>query len=116
MPVTIAKPWGHELIWAKTDTYVGKILHINAGESLSLQYHRVKDETIMVLTGSMQFESYLEGETPQVIVLGPNQPVHIVPGMRHRMVALVDTDVLEVSTTELSDVVRLDDRYGRTGT
>ena len=116
MPVTVIKPWGHELIWAKTDKYVGKILHINAGESLSLQYHRVKDETIMVLTGSMQFESYLEGETPQVMILGPNQPIHISPGMRHRMVALEDTDVLEVSTPELSDVVRLDDRYGRTGT
>ncbi|MBP9085575.1 MAG: cupin [Kofleriaceae bacterium] len=116
MPVTVTKPWGHEFIWAHTDTYVGKILHINAGESLSLQYHRVKDETIMVLTGSMQFESYLEGETPQVIVLRPHEPVHIVPGMRHRMVALEDTDVLEVSTPELSDVVRLADRYGRTGT
>ncbi len=116
MPVTVSKPWGHELIWAKTDKYVGKILHINAGESLSLQFHRIKDETIMVLSGSMQFESYLEGKQPLVIVLGPNQPVHIVPGMRHRMVAIEDTDVLEVSTPELSDVVRLDDRYGRTGT
>ncbi len=115
MLITINKPWGHELIWAKTDKYVGKILHIKAGESLSLQYHRVKDETIMVLSGSMQFESYFEGATPNVVVLGPNQPVHIERGMRHRMVALEDTAVLEVSTPELSDVVRLDDRYGRTG-
>lgn len=110
---TVPKPWGHELIWAKTEKYVGKILHINAGESLSLQYHQVKDETIMVLKGSMTFEFYFEGETTQSRVLLPNQPVHIVPGMRHRMIAIEDTDVLEVSTPELTDVVRLDDRYGR---
>jgi mannose-6-phosphate isomerase len=109
----VDKPWGHELIWAKTDRYVGKILHIKAGEALSLQYHRVKDETIMVLTGKLRFEHFAEGEQPQTTELGPREPFHVTPGMRHRMIAVEDTDVLEVSTTELDDVVRLEDRYGR---
>jgi mannose-6-phosphate isomerase len=109
----IDKPWGHELVWAHTDNYVGKILHIKAGESLSLQFHRIKDETIMVLTGRMNFISFNEGQPPEQRELGPRQPVHITPGLRHRMIALEDTDVLEVSTPELTDVVRLEDRYGR---
>ena len=109
----VDKPWGHELIWARTDRYVGKILHVKAGESLSLQYHEQKDETIMVLSGEMELEHYLEGEPPHKTVLAPRQPFHITPGMRHRMVAISDTDIVEVSTTELDDVVRLEDRYGR---
>ena len=112
----VDKPWGHELIWAKTDRYVGKILHIKAGEALSLQYHRVKDETIMLLSGRMQLVYFTEGEEPRSRELGPREPVHITPGLRHRMIALTDVDVLEVSTTELDDVVRLEDRYGRSGT
>ena len=111
----VDKPWGHELIWAKTDRYVGKILHIKAGEALSLQYHRTKDETVMVLTGRMSFEHFADGEPLQVIELTPLQPFHVAPGVRHRMIALEDTDVLEVSTPELDDVVRLEDRYGRVG-
>ncbi len=114
MSEVVDKPWGHELIWARTDRYVGKILHIKAGEALSLQFHRVKDETIMLLSGRMQLTSFLDGEPPREQILGPREPVHIAPGLRHRMVALEDTDVLEVSTPELDDVVRLDDRYGRT--
>ena len=109
----VDKPWGNELIWAVTDHYVGKILHIKQGEALSLQYHRVKDETIMVLTGRLRFEYFAEGGAPQVKELGPREPFHITPGTRHRMIALADTDVVEVSTTELDDVVRLEDRYGR---
>jgi mannose-6-phosphate isomerase-like protein (cupin superfamily) len=109
----VDKPWGNELIWAATDRYVGKILHIKQGEALSLQYHRVKDETIMVLTGRLRFEFFSDGEAPQVKELGPREPFHVTPGLRHRMIALADTDVVEVSTTELDDVVRLDDRYGR---
>ena len=112
----VDKPWGTELWWAVTDRYVGKILHIKQGEALSLQYHRVKDETIMVLTGKLKLEYFADGEEPQSKVLEPREPFHITPGMRHRMVALADTDVLEVSTTELDDVVRLEDRYGRAGT
>ena len=115
MSEVVPKPWGHELIWAKTDRYVGKILHIKAGEALSLQYHRVKDETIMVLAGRMQLVYFGDGEPPKSRELGPREPFHITPGMRHRMIAIEDTDVLEVSTTELEDVVRLEDRYGRSG-
>ena len=113
-PTTVDKPWGHEFIWAVTDRYVGKILHVKAGEALSLQYHRVKDETIMVLSGRLLFEFFAEGEEPRTRELAPREPIHITPGLRHRMIAIDDTDVLEVSTTELDDVVRLEDRYGRT--
>ena len=109
----VDKPWGNELIWAVTDRYVGKILHIKQGEALSLQYHRVKDETIMVLTGKLRFEHFAEGQPPQTTELTPREPFHVTPGLRHRMIAIEDTDVLEVSTTELDDVVRLEDRYGR---
>ena len=112
-PTIVPKPWGHELIWAKTSRYVGKILHVRAGEALSLQYHRVKDETVMVLSGRLRFEFFVEGEAPSVRELGPREPFHVAPGLRHRMIAIEDTDVLEVSTTELDDVVRLEDRYGR---
>ena len=110
---TVSKPWGHELIWAHTDRYVGKILHIKAGESLSLQYHLKKDETIMVLSGKLRFEHFSDGQEPQTTDLSPRVPFHITPGLRHRMIALEDTEVVEVSTPELDDVVRLSDRYGR---
>jgi mannose-6-phosphate isomerase-like protein (cupin superfamily) len=109
----VDKPWGHELIWAKTERYVGKILHIRAGEALSLQYHRVKDETIMVLSGRMTLVHFEDGEPPRSRELAAREPFHITPGLRHRMIAIEDTDVLEVSTPELEDVVRLEDRYGR---
>jgi mannose-6-phosphate isomerase-like protein (cupin superfamily) len=109
----IDKPWGHELIWARTDRYAGKIMHVRAGEALSLQYHRVKDETIMVLTGRVQLVYFAEGEPPRSRELRPHEPFHIGPGLRHRLIAIDDSDVLEVSTTELDDVVRLEDRYGR---
>ena len=112
----VDKPWGHELIWAVTDRYVGKVLHIKKGEKLSLQYHRQKDETVMVWSGRMRFEYFGEGETPQYRDLGPQEVFHVTPGLRHRMVALEDCDVFEVSTTELDDVVRIDDAYGRKGT
>src|SRR3954453_13622511 len=109
MSSRVEKPWGHELIWAKTDRYVGKILHIKAGEALSLQYHNVKDETIMVLSGKLAFEHFAEGQEPTTIELLPREPFHVTPLLRHRMIAIEDTDVLEVSTTELDDVVRLED-------
>ncbi len=112
---TVEKPWGHELIWAHTDRYVGKILHVKKGESLSLQYHRVKDETIMVLAGRLLFEHYEEGREPTRVELPARQPFHVTPGLRHRMTALEDCDLVEVSTPELDDVVRLKDRYGRVG-
>jgi mannose-6-phosphate isomerase len=111
--VKVDKPWGHELIWARTDRYVGKILFVRAGEALSLQYHRVKDETIMVLSGRMELTSFADGEPPATRELAVNEPFHITPGLRHRMVAIEDCTIVEVSTPELDDVVRLEDRYGR---
>lgn len=111
-PTRVDKPWGYELIWAHTERYVGKILHINKGESLSYQYHRVKDESIHLVRGAMELEVEDRGERAK-IGLKPGDCFHITPGMRHRMVALEDCDVLEVSTPELDDVVRLEDRYGR---
>jgi mannose-6-phosphate isomerase-like protein (cupin superfamily) len=113
-PVHVAKPWGHETVWAHTDRYVGKILHVRAGESLSLQYHRVKEETIRILSGALTFEVGTEAGDRRTVRLGPGDGWHIPPGTRHRMTALEDTDILEVSTPELEDVVRLEDRYGRT--
>jgi mannose-6-phosphate isomerase len=112
-PIRVEKPWGHELIWARTDRYVGKILHIKAGHALSLQYHQVKDETVHVLSGRMRFQTGQEGEQLRDSVLGPGESFHITPLLRHRMIAETDCDVLEASTPELDDVVRLEDRYGR---
>lgn len=112
-PVRVEKPWGHELIWAHTERYVGKILHIKAGHALSLQYHQRKDETVHVLTGRMRFQTGAEGEQLRDRVLGPGESFHITPLLRHRMIAETECDILEASTPELDDVVRLDDRYGR---
>ena len=112
-PRHVPKPWGHETIWAVTDRYVGKILHVRAGESLSLQYHQKKEETIRILSGLLRLEVGREGESLRAVELRPGDGWHIVPGLRHRMTAVEDTDVLEVSTPELDDVVRLEDRYGR---
>jgi len=111
----VDKPWGYELVWARTDRYVGKILHLRKGEALSLQYHRVKDETIRVLAGRLRLVTVVEGGEPQRRVLEPGNGAHIPAGLRHRMEAIEDCDVLEVSTPELDDVVRLEDRYGRIG-
>jgi mannose-6-phosphate isomerase-like protein (cupin superfamily) len=112
-PEHVPKPWGHETIWARTGRYAGKILHVRAGESLSLQYHEVKDETVRVLRGRLRLEVGAEDGARSAVELGPGDGWHIPPGTRHRMTALEDTDVLEVSSPELDDVVRLEDRYGR---
>ncbi len=111
-PARVDKPWGYELIWAHTDRYVGKVLHINRGESLSYQYHEVKDETIHLLRGSMELEIEAEGEK-KTLNLKPGECFHISPMVKHRMRAVEECDVLEVSTPELDDVVRLEDWYGR---
>jgi mannose-6-phosphate isomerase len=114
----VDKPWGYELWWARTDRYVGKILHVRKGESLSLQYHKVKDETIMLQSGCLLFETRDAGQDGplQAREMGPGAVFHITPGTVHRMTAVEDCDILEVSTPELDDVVRLEDRYGRQGT
>jgi mannose-6-phosphate isomerase len=111
----VPKPWGYELIFAHTDRYVGKILHINQGESLSLQYHEMKEETLFVVRGELKLTIELEGDRRE-LALREGETFHIPPRMIHRMEAVADTDVAEVSTPELDDVVRLEDRYGRTGT
>lgn len=111
----VEKPWGHELIWASTDRYVGKVLHVKAGEALSLQYHERKDETIHTLRGRMKFFVGASADELREVVLEEGQSFHITPGMVHRMEAITDVDILEVSTPDLDDVVRLEDRYGRAG-
>ena len=109
----IEKPWGYELIWAKTDRYAGKILHIEAGEALSLQYHERKDETLCLLTGEVRIEVGDAGEPLQTISLHTGESLRLPPGRRHRLIAVVASDILEASSPELDDVVRLEDRYGR---
>jgi mannose-6-phosphate isomerase-like protein (cupin superfamily) len=109
----VPKPWGHETIWARGPGYVGKILFVRQGQALSLQYHREKDETIRVLRGALDFEYGPDEEALRRVRLGPGDGWHIPPGLRHRMTAVEDTEVLEVSTSQLDDVVRLEDRYGR---
>ena len=118
IPRKVDKPWGHELWWARTDRYVGKILHVKQGESLSLQYHNVKDETILIHSGRLLFETKGRDEPGELrrIEMKPGDIIHITPGTLHRMTGLEDTDIIEVSTPELDDVVRLEDRYGRAGT
>jgi mannose-6-phosphate isomerase-like protein (cupin superfamily) len=114
----VDKPWGSEEIFAETDRYVGKILTVRQGHSLSLQYHERKDETMRLLSGRCEFHL---GRGPgsrelETLVLEPGATIHIRPGVLHRVVALTDAEILEVSTPDLDDVVRLEDRYGRAGT
>jgi mannose-6-phosphate isomerase-like protein (cupin superfamily) len=111
----VEKPWGHEIVWAETDRYVGKILHIKAGHKLSRQYHERKDETFFVQSGEMTLEI---GDTKSLrtLRLATGESFHCAPKTIHRMIALTDVDVIEVSTPELDDVVRLEDAYGREGT
>ncbi len=111
----VEKPWGHELIWAHTERYVAKVLFIHRGHKLSRQYHKVKDETLMVETGAMDLEIG-EGAALEVRRMNPGDIFHVVPGTIHRMIAVEDVRVFEVSTPELDDVVRLEDAYGREGT
>jgi mannose-6-phosphate isomerase-like protein (cupin superfamily) len=117
MHARVDKPWGYALIWAHTDRYVGKVLHIRAGHKLSLQFHKVKDETVHLWSGRMlmvidegQGRGLIERE------MEPGDSCRITPGTVHRMIAVTDCDVLEASTPELDDVVRLEDSYGRQGT
>src|SRR5438045_7196658 len=111
----VPKPWGYELIFARTDRYVGKVLHVNRGESLSLQYHEMKDETLYVVEGELRLTIEHDGDRRE-LTLRKGEAFHIPPRMIHRMEAMVDTDGAEVSTPELDDVLRLEDRYGRAGT
>jgi mannose-6-phosphate isomerase len=113
-PNRVDKPWGYELIWALTDRYCGKLLHLRAGEQLSLQFHNVKDESWLIWEGRAELELARAGDpvTKRELV-GPGTAFHFEPGTVHRLRAVEDTTVFEVSTPELDDVVRLEDRYGR---
>ena len=112
----VHKPWGHEEIFAETDAYAGKLLVVKSGECLSLQYHETKEETLRILEGSVVFFTGMEVDRLERVQLEPGDVFHIPPGLIHRMEALTDCTLLEVSTADLDDVVRLADRYGREGT
>lgn len=114
-PRIVQKPWGHETIWAHTSRYVGKVLHIKAGHALSVQYHNMKDETVHLLSGELLYRVQ-KGDALEDMHLKTGESFRITPGTIHQMEAVTDCDVLEVSTPELDDVVRLSDRYGREGT
>jgi mannose-6-phosphate isomerase len=116
-PRRVEKPWGYELIWAHADVYVGKILFVRAGHSLSLQFHKEKDESWYVQAGRAELELGDVGQRAlNHEIIGEGASFHFVPGTVHRVTALEDTTILEVSTPQLDDVVRLEDAYGREGT
>ena len=116
-PKKVDKPWGYELIFAVTERYAGKLLHVKAGESLSLQFHNVKDEAWYVLEGRAEVELGAPGDRVLASeVVSTGAAFRFTPGTVHRVKAVEDTTILEVSTPELEDVVRLEDNYGRTGT
>lgn len=112
VPYRVDKPWGYELVWARTERYVGKVLHIEPGHVLSLQYHNRKDETIHVLKGEIIFR-IKEGDALTERRMREGESYHIAPLTVHQMEAVRAADLLEASTPELDDVVRLQDRYGR---
>ena len=113
----VEKPWGHELIWALSDAYCGKVLFVKAGAALSLQFHSEKDESWLVQSGRAKLEL---GEVGQQVlheeVIGAGAAFRYRPGTVHRVTAIEDTTILEVSTPQLDDIVRLEDLYGREGT
>jgi len=112
LPYRVDKPWGYEIVWARTDRYVGKILHVKAGHILSLQYHNRKDETRHVLSGELILRTRPDTELVSR-AFRAGDSVHIPAGLVHQIEAVTDSDVLEASTPELDDLVRLNDRYGR---
>jgi mannose-6-phosphate isomerase len=116
-PRRVDKPWGYELIWALTDVYCGKLIVVHAGQALSMQFHREKDESWYVLEGRAEIEMAGAGEkSPTREVVTPGAAFRITPGTVHRVRALEETTIIEVSTPEIDDVVRLEDAYGREGT
>ena len=112
----VKKPWGWENRFAVTDRYLGKVIHVNRGEMLSLQYHRQKDETILIVQGVMDLQLEDDAGMVRTHRLRPGDSRRIVPGRKHRMVAVEECEFFEVSTPEIEDVVRLEDKYGRAGT
>lgn len=112
----VDKPWGYELRWAITDRYLGKIIHVDAGHQLSLQYHVQKDESLIVLSGDLDLVLEDDSGEVQTHRLSAGMSARVRPGRRHRFRAVTDVDLCEVSSPEIDDVVRLDDDYGRSGT
>ncbi len=112
----VDKPWGYEIRWAITGRYLGKVLHVNKGEALSLQYHERKDEWLLVNEGEVDMEIGALDRKLEKVRMRKGDSVHIPPRTRHRIMAVEDADIFEVSTPEIDDVVRLEDRYGRAGT
>jgi mannose-6-phosphate isomerase len=112
----VEKPWGYEIRWAVTERYAGKLIHVDRGHQLSLQYHVQKEESIHVLSGVMDLQLESNSGDVETHRLTAGMSAHIRPGRRHRFVAVEDTDLFEVSSPEIDDVVRLEDNYGRAGT
>ena len=115
-PRRVEKPWGWELVWAEADAYAGKLLFVRAGESLSLQYHEAKDESWLVQEGRARLELGGVGDELETIEITAGEAFRFRPRTVHRVTAIEDTLLVEVSTTQLDDVVRLEDNYGREGT
>ena len=115
-PRRVEKPWGWELVWAETESYVGKLLHVRAGQALSLQYHEVKDEAWLVQDGRASLELGEVGGELETVEIGPGDTFRYRPRTVHRVTAIDDLTVVEISTNHLDDVVRLEDDYGREGT
>lgn len=116
MSTYVDKPWGSELIWTHTDRYVGKLISINAGERLSLQYHNMKDESIYVVAGTLKLHLENDAGDMEVRTMHPGEFSRVATGKTHRFEAATDVQLIEVSSPELDDVVRLEDDYGREGT
>jgi mannose-6-phosphate isomerase-like protein (cupin superfamily) len=112
-PKRVDKPWGFELIWAHTDDYAGKVLRVTTGEALSLQLHEEKDETLYLLEGEVRLLVGTGLQSMQEVLWKVGESIHIPAGTYHRMEAVTECTILEVSTPELDDVVRVRDRYGR---
>jgi mannose-6-phosphate isomerase len=112
----VPKPWGSEQIWTETESYVGKVISIDAGRRLSLQYHEEKDESILVTKGRLRLHTGSAADRIETTILEEGESAHIPPGLIHRFEAVDDTVLIEVSTPQLMDVVRLEDDYGREGT
>lgn len=116
LPRRVNKPWGHEIIWAHTDRYVGKLLVLETGKRLSFQYHEFKDEWIHVLSGRLLLTLETEAGVVEDRELGPGEGAHVPVLRRHRYTAIETCQLIEVSTPELGDVIRIDDDFGREGT
>ena len=116
LPRRVDKPWGHEIIWAHAANYVGKLIVIDTGRRLSFQYHDIKDEWIYVVSGRLKLTLENGAGVIEDRELGPGEGAHVAVNRRHRFTAIETCTLIEVSTPELDDVIRLQDDFGREGT